>query len=87
VVSGICRADARAQINVNQLVYAEKTLKGTLYGSMRPRVDLITLMELQQNGKLMLDELLTHTYPLEQINEAYEALERGEVARSLILFP
>jgi S-(hydroxymethyl)glutathione dehydrogenase/alcohol dehydrogenase len=87
VVSGICRADARAQINVNQLVYAEKTLKGTLYGSMRPRVDLITLMELHQNGKLMLDELLTHTYPLEQINEAYEALERGEVARSLILFP
>jgi S-(hydroxymethyl)glutathione dehydrogenase/alcohol dehydrogenase len=87
VVSGICRANARAQINVNQLVYAEKTLKGTLYGSMRPRVDLITLMELHQNGKLMLDELLTHTYPLEQINEAYEALERGEVARSLILFP
>ena len=87
VVAGICRADARAQINVNQLVYAEKTLKGTLYGSMRPRVDLIQLMELHRAGKLMLDELLTRTYPLEEINEAYSALERGEVARSLIVFP
>ena len=34
----------------------------------------------------MLDELITRTYPLEQINEAYEALLRGEVARSLIVY-
>jgi len=34
----------------------------------------------------MLDELITRTYPLERINEAYEALIRGEVARSLIVF-
>jgi NDMA-dependent alcohol dehydrogenase len=86
VVSGICRADARAAINVNQLVYAEKTLKGTLYGSARPRIDLLNLIELHRSGHLMLDELLTRTYPLEQINEAYEALERGEVARSLIVW-
>ena len=37
------------------------------------------------SGKLLLDELLTRTYPLEQINTAYAALERGEVARSLVL--
>ena len=86
IVSGICRADARAAINVNQLVYAEKTLKGTLYGSTRPRVDLIHLMEMHRAGHLLLDELLTRTYPLDQINEAYEALEQGEVARSLILW-
>lgn len=86
VVSGICRADARAAINVNQLVYGEKTLKGTLYGSTRPRVDLLRLMDLHLRGSLQLDELLTRTYPLEQINEAYEALERGEVARSLIVW-
>lgn len=86
VVSGICRADARSAINVNQLVYAEKTLKGTLYGSARPRVDLLNLIDLHRSGHLMLDELLTRTYPLEQINEAYAALERGEVARSLIVW-
>lgn len=86
VIAGITRADARAQINVNQLVYAEKTLKGTLYGSMRPRIDLLTLIDMHRDGKLMLDELLTRTWPLDQINEAYAALERGEVARSLIVF-
>jgi Zn-dependent alcohol dehydrogenase len=86
VVSGICRSDARSAINVNQLVYAEKTLKGTLYGSARPRIDLINLIELHRGGHLKLDELLTRTYPLDQINEAYEALERGEVARSLIVW-
>ena len=86
VVAGICRADARARINVNQLVYAEKTLKGTLYGSMRPRVDLLQLIELHRAGRLLLDELLTRTWPLHEINEAYAALERGEVARSLIVF-
>jgi len=86
VVSGICRADARAAINVNQLVYAEKTLRGTLYGSTRPRIDVVNLMRLHESGALQLDELLTRTWRLEQINEAYEALERGEVARSLIVW-
>lgn len=86
VVAGISRGDARAQINVNQLVYAEKTLKGSLYGSMRPRVDLLMLIEMHRAGKLMLDELLTCTWRLDQINEAYEALEQGKVARSLIVY-
>ena len=86
VVVGISRADARAPINVNQLVYAEKSLIGSLYGTTRPRLDLIMLMEMHNEGKLMLDELITRTYPLDQINEAYTALIRGEVARSLIVF-
>jgi S-(hydroxymethyl)glutathione dehydrogenase / alcohol dehydrogenase len=86
VVAGICRADARASINVNQLVYAEKSLIGTLYGTARPRQDLQGLMQLAGTGQMKLDELITTTYPLVQINEAYEALIRGEVARSLIVF-
>jgi S-(hydroxymethyl)glutathione dehydrogenase / alcohol dehydrogenase len=86
VVAGICRADARARINVNQLVYAEKTLKGTLYGSMRPRVDLLNLIALHQAGKLSLDPLLTRTYPIERINEAYADLDAGRLARGLIVY-
>ena len=52
----------------------------------RPRVDLPVLIEMHRAGQLKLDELLTRTYPLEQINEAYAALERGELARSLIVY-
>jgi len=58
---------------------------GSLYGSSRPRIDILNLIEMHQSGKLLLDELLTRTYPLEHINTAYAALERGEVARSLVL--
>jgi len=85
VVVGIAPPEARARINVNQLVYAEKTLKGSIYGSTRPRLDLLTLIDLHAQGKIDLDSLLTRTYPLSQINEAYAALERGEVARSLVM--
>jgi S-(hydroxymethyl)glutathione dehydrogenase/alcohol dehydrogenase len=38
------------------------------------------------SGKLNLDDLLSRSYPLAQINEAYDALLRGEVARSVIDF-
>ena len=85
VVAGISPPDERAKINVNQLVYGEKTLAGSLYGSARPRIDLLTLIDLHRSGKLQLDELLTRTYPLSKINQAYDALAAGEVARSLIL--
>ena len=84
VVVGIAPPSARAKINVNALVYAEKTLKGSIYGSTRPRIDLLRLIDLHRAGKIDLDLLLTRTYPLSQINEAYAALERGEVARSLV---
>lgn len=84
VVVGIAAPSARARINVNALVYAEKTLKGSIYGSTRPRIDLLRLIDLHRAGKIDLDLLLTRTYPLSEINEAYDALERGEVARSLV---
>jgi NDMA-dependent alcohol dehydrogenase len=85
VVIGVTRADVRVNINANEMVYAEKTLMGSLYGSARPRIDLLHLIEMYRSGHLLLDELLTRTYPLAKINDAYAALERGEVARSLVL--
>ena len=86
VVVGISRADARSPINVNQLVYAEKSLIGSLYGTTRPRQDLITLIQMHETGQLLLDELITRTWKLEEINEAYDCLVRGEVRRSLIVW-
>ncbi len=85
VVIGVTRADVRININANEMVYSEKTLMGSLYGSSRPKVDILNLLDMYKAGKLLLDELLTRTYPLDEINEAYAALERGEVARSLVL--
>ena len=85
MVIGVTRANVRVSINANEMVYGEKTLMGSLYRSSRPKIDILTLLDMHREGKLLLDELLTCTYPLAEINEAYAALERGEVARSLVL--
>ena len=44
------------------------------------------LVELYMEGRLKLDELISRTYPLAEINDAFEAMKRGEVARSIIKF-
>jgi Zn-dependent alcohol dehydrogenase len=63
----------------------EKVIRGSLYGSTRPRVDMPKLIDLYMNKKLKLDELVTRTYSLDEVNEAMTALERGEVARSVVV--
>ena len=63
----------------------EKVIKGSVYGSARPRVDMPRLIDLYMNKKLKLDELVTRTYSLDEVNEAMTALEKGEVARSVIV--
>ena len=64
----------------------EKVLRGCMYGSTRPRYDMPRLLDLYMAGKLKLDELVSRTYPLEGINDAFAAMQNGEVARSVIVF-
>jgi S-(hydroxymethyl)glutathione dehydrogenase/alcohol dehydrogenase len=86
VVLGIAPAGAEVSLPMGSLVFEERQILGSFYGSGRPREDIPALARMYQAGKLKLDELLTRRYPLEQVNEAYAALERGEVARSVIVF-
>ncbi len=64
----------------------EKVLRGCLYGSTRPRVDMPRLVDLYMAGKLKLDELVSARHPLSGINEAFAAMKNGEVARGVIVF-
>ena len=64
----------------------EKTIKGSYYGSVNPSRDFPLLIDLYMTGKLNLDHLISKTYPLEQINAAYDAMLSGEVARGIIVF-
>ncbi len=63
-----------------------KTLMGTVQGDICPSIDIPRYIDLYMDGKLPIDKLISHTYSLGQINEAFEALERGEVIRSVIKF-
>ena len=83
---GVTPMTTEVAVPVMSLVFEERVLTGSVYGSSRPRVDIPRLIELYRGGRLKLDELLTRTYPFADINAAYAALERGEVARSVVVF-
>jgi len=76
-----------SKVSISTLgLFVGKTLKGAFYGSARARIDMPILCDLYMAGKLKLDELISRSYPIEQINDAFEALRNGEVARSIVRF-
>ncbi len=68
------------------VVLAEKTVKGCWYGSSNVQKDVPKLIELYKSGELKLDELISRTIKVDDVNEAFEAMEKGEVARSVISY-
>ena len=64
----------------------EKKIQGSSMGSNRFRVDMPRYIEFYKQGRLKLDQLVSQRLKLEQINEAFEDMKQGHVARSVILF-
>jgi S-(hydroxymethyl)glutathione dehydrogenase/alcohol dehydrogenase len=85
ILVGIARHDVAVGFNALDLVTSEKSIKGSLYGSMRPAVDFDRLIGLYRAGRLPLEKLLSRTYPLVEINKAFRAMLDGEVARSVVV--
>lgn len=65
----------------------QRSLKGSSMGGVNFRRDLPRLMDLYEQGRLKLDELVTKTYPLAQINEAIADVGKGRTLRNVITFP
>ena len=86
VAVGVTPTGARLSIDPDFL-RAGRILMGCSYGSCYPRADMPKLLDLYIAGKLKLDELITRTFSLDEINTAFDLLDRGEVARSVIAFP
>jgi NDMA-dependent alcohol dehydrogenase len=64
----------------------EKVIKGSYYGTVNANRDFPLLIDLYMNGKLKLDELVSQQYRLDQINEAYDVMLTGSVARGIVVF-
>ena len=64
----------------------ERRLQGSNCGSNRFRIDIPHYIDLYLQGRLKLDELVSRRLRLEQVNEAFKYMKRGEVARSVITF-
>jgi S-(hydroxymethyl)glutathione dehydrogenase / alcohol dehydrogenase len=75
-----------ASIMPIEIIMGEKTITGCGGGSIRPSIDIPWLASLYQNGRLMLDELITAYYPFDKINDAIASLEKGQALRNIITF-
>ncbi|MEO8290393.1 MAG: zinc-binding dehydrogenase, partial [Gaiellaceae bacterium] len=75
-----------AELPASDLPREEKIVTGSFYGSCAPDLDMPLVLDLFMNGRLPLDRLVTKTYSLDEINEAFAAMNAGEVARGVIRF-
>jgi Zn-dependent alcohol dehydrogenase len=84
VLLGVPRSDAEGTFLVSGM-YMDKTIMGCRYGTSHPQFDVERYVDLYRKGELLLDELVTKTYPLEHIHEAIHDLESGSLARGVLL--
>jgi NDMA-dependent alcohol dehydrogenase len=75
-----------ANVSLLDLTLMEKQIVGSLFGSGNPRADIPKLMGLYRDGQLDLDGLVTNTYPLEGINEGYDAMRAGTNIRGVLKY-
>ncbi len=86
VVTGIApMTQTESSVNLFELAMWNKEIKGTIFGSLNPRADIPRLLGMYREGQLKLDELITRTYTLDEINEGYQAMRDGENIRGVIL--
>ena len=84
VMVGMTRAEATVTIPTFDLFFNEKTLKGCKYGSGQVRRDFQRFADLIETGRLDTSSMVSRTIGLDQVNDAFDAMEKGEVIRSVI---
>ncbi|MCQ9184939.1 Zn-dependent alcohol dehydrogenase [Streptomyces sp. IBSBF 2953] len=85
VLLGVPPATAEASFLVSSL-FLDKSILGCRYGASRPQRDVALYAELYREGRLLLDELVTRTYPVEDFEKAAADAEAGRVARAVLTF-
>ncbi len=85
VIIGVAGAGQEIATRPFQLVTG-RVWKGTAFGGARGRTDVPQIVDWYMDGKLNIDDLITHTMPLEKINDAFDLMHEGKSIRSVILF-
>jgi NDMA-dependent alcohol dehydrogenase len=87
VVTGVApQSQTESSVNLFELAMFQKEIKGVVFGAANPRFDIPNLLALYKNGQLKLDELITRTYRLDQINQGYQDMLDGVNLRGVIAF-
>jgi len=80
------QAQTECSINLFELAMWQKEVRGVIFGAGNPRFDIPNLLALYKAGQLKLDELVTRTYRLDQINQGYQDMLDGLNIRGVIVF-
>ena len=84
IAVGLSRPTEQGSIQAVSLVTLEKTIQGSFMGSAVPRRDIPRLINLYQAGLLPVDELLSPSITLDEINKGFDRLAQGSVVRQLV---
>ncbi|MCG6116780.1 MAG: S-(hydroxymethyl)glutathione dehydrogenase/class III alcohol dehydrogenase [Aquimonas sp.] len=85
VIIGVAPAGAEISTRPFQLVTG-RNWRGSAFGGARGRTDVPKIVDWYMEGKIDIDSLITHTLPLEQINDAFDLMHRGESIRSVVVY-
>jgi S-(hydroxymethyl)glutathione dehydrogenase/alcohol dehydrogenase len=85
VIIGVAGAGEEIPTRPFQLVTG-RVWKGSAFGGARGRTDVPTLVDWYMEGKINIDDLITHVMPLENINRAFDLMHQGESIRSVVTF-
>ena len=86
VVTGIGHPETELQVNARELTLFQKRLQGSLFGASNPQRDIPWMLDMYRSGQLRLDEIVTATYGLDQINQGYADMHAGTNMRGVILY-
>jgi S-(hydroxymethyl)glutathione dehydrogenase/alcohol dehydrogenase len=81
---GIAPGGTEISVPASDFFFAEKRLIGSYMGSGQARQDIVQFARLYQQGRLLLDEMVTQVIPFSQINEGFEAMKSGDITRVVV---
>jgi len=84
-IIGVAAAGEEISTRPFQLVTG-RVWKGSAFGGARGRTDVPRIVDWYMDGRLNIDDLITHTLPLERINDGFDLMERGESIRSVVVY-
>lgn len=85
IIIGVAEAGKEISTRPFQLVTG-RVWKGSAFGGARGRTDVPKIVDWYMDGKINIDDLITHHLRLDQINEGFELMKRGESIRSVVMF-
>ena len=86
VLVGVLPIGQTVEIGAADLTLQEKAITGSLMGSNRFQYDMPRYVDFYLDGRLLLDEMISSRIQLEDINDAFDAMRKGEAARQVIMF-